>query len=85
MPETFYTPPQAAQILGVKSDKVLAWIHAGELVAANLATNANGERPRWRISEEDLGKFLIRRRHIAVPAPEPRRRRRAETAKPYFD
>ena len=85
MPQTFYTPPQAARLLGVKSDKILAWIHSGELVAANLATNHNGERPRWRISEDDLGRFLLRRRHTAVPAPEPRRRRKStSSAAPYF-
>lgn len=85
MPENFFTPPQAAKLLGVKSDKVLTWIRSGELVAANLATDQNGERPRWRISEDDLGKFLLRRRHTAAVTPEPRRRRRSTpTATPYF-
>ena len=85
MPEQFYTPPQAAELLGVTSDKVLAWIHAGELPASNCAVRANGDRPRWRIPEDELGKFLIRRRHAASTDGErPKRRRRQATATQHF-
>ncbi|MCO8123420.1 helix-turn-helix domain-containing protein [Stieleria sp. TO1_6] len=77
--EQFYTPPQAAKLLGCKSDKVLAWIRSGEIVASNLATDPDGERPRWRIAEDDLARFLLRRRHPSVS--EPRAKRKRQTAK----
>lgn len=80
LPERFFSPPKAAKILEVNSDKVLAWIKSGELVAVNVAANANGERPRWRISEDELGKFLLRRRHAASVDIKPTRRRRSQAA-----
>ncbi len=76
MSEQFFTPPQAAKVLGVTADKVIGWINSGELVASNLAADPNGERPRWRIGEDDLGKFLIRRRHAAASQSPKRNRRR---------
>ncbi|QEG41342.1 helix-turn-helix domain-containing protein [Roseimaritima ulvae] len=77
----FFTPPQAAEVLGVTPDKVLLWIKSGELPASNLAANPNGERPRWRIAEDDLARFLFRRRHPveAKPKGKPRKRRGADS------
>lgn len=83
MSEMFFTPPQAAKLLGVDSDKVLAWIHAGELNASNCATSPTGERPRWRIAEDDLARFLFRRRPAAATAPR-KRRQAASTPTTYF-
>tara|TARA_A100001391_G_scaffold193970_1_gene169838 strand:- start:99 stop:329 length:231 start_codon:yes stop_codon:yes gene_type:complete len=57
----FITPPQAAKLLRVHPDKVVAWINSGELVAMNLATDPNGLRPRWRIARTELEKFLAKR------------------------
>ncbi|EKK02315.1 hypothetical protein RBSH_02351 [Rhodopirellula baltica SH28] len=79
MPTQFFTPPQFAELLGVKSDKVLAWIHRGELVAINCASDPNGERPRWRIPDDEAGKFLLRRRHGAS-TPTTKRKRRVTPA-----
>ena len=69
----YFTPPETARLLGVKHDKILAWIKSGELAAVNLATR-HGGRPRWRISRQALDDFLARR--AAKPPPKPRRRRR---------
>ncbi|EMI44516.1 helix-turn-helix domain-containing protein [Rhodopirellula sp. SWK7] len=86
MPDRFYTPPEFAELLGVKSDKVIAWIHSGELVAVNCASNPNGERPRWRIADDDAAQFLLRRRHAASTEAKPprKRRRRTSTATRHF-
>ncbi|MDV6030385.1 MAG: helix-turn-helix domain-containing protein [Phycisphaera sp. RhM] len=86
MPEQFFTPPEAAELLGVKADKVLGWIHSGELVAHNCATDPNGERPRWRIADDELGRFLLRRRNPAAIEREarPKRKRRSRVADPIF-
>jgi excisionase family DNA binding protein len=74
---TYLTPPAVARRLAVRPGKVLAWISAGELPAANLAESASG-RPRWRIAETDLADFLAAR--AARPQPStPRRRVRRPT------
>ena len=61
----YFTPQQAAEVLGTDDEQVLAWIHTGELVAINVAKSVKQQRPRWRISESDLAKFLMARRHPA--------------------
>jgi excisionase family DNA binding protein len=64
------SPAEVAAYFGVKVDKVLFWIHAGELRAINTALKPNG-RPRYRILEKDLEDF---ERHRANhPAPEKKR------------
>lgn len=61
----YYTTQQAAEILGTDDEQILSWIHSGELAAVNVAKSLQGKRPRWRIAEADLGKFLIGRTHPA--------------------
>ena len=78
------TPPEAARELGVHPDKITYWIASGELRASNLARDANGRKPRYRIMREDLEAFLASR---AVPGPAPkatRRRRKAQDVTEYF-
>jgi excisionase family DNA binding protein len=60
------TPPQLARLWGISPDKVLAFIHAGELRAVNLATRRSG-RPRYRIDQADVAEF--ERRREATPQP----------------
>ena len=68
------TPPQIAERYGVSSEKVIAWIKAGELRAFNAATSATG-RPRWLIDEADLAAFEMRRAAQPRPPTTPRRRK----------
>jgi excisionase family DNA binding protein len=77
-------PKQVAERLGVNSDKVLAWIRAGELSAINVAQKASG-RPRYRIDPVDLAAFEAHRRiYPKRQAPQCRRRRRPADAIEYF-
>jgi excisionase family DNA binding protein len=69
--QRWLTPPEVARRIGVMPDKILAWIHSGELRAINAATSLSG-RPRYRISPEDLEAFLAAR---AVMPPPPKHRR----------
>jgi hypothetical protein len=74
--QRYYSPAHAAEVLAVDSEQVIAWIHAGELTAVNVAKSTAGKRPRWRIAENELGRFLMRRRHPATmqqPAAKPSR------------
>jgi excisionase family DNA binding protein len=75
------TPPQLATRWGVSPDKVLEWIHTGELRATNLATRRVG-RPRWRIDWADVVAFEEAR--VAIPATPRRRRRQPNDTIFYF-
>ena len=69
----YYSPPQLARAWGIDSHKILTWIASGELVAANLAAKPGG-RPRYRISQEAIEAFEIRR--SVQPATKITRRKR---------
>ena len=56
---------EVAAYFGVKVDKVLFWIHAGELRAINTALKPKG-RPRYRILEKDLEDFESHRANHPV-------------------
>ncbi len=77
----YFTPQQAAEKLGCDVEQVIYWIGSGQLPAANVAKSPNGLRPRWRIAEADLGRFLLSRRN-APPAP-PVKREKQIKAKQY--
>lgn len=65
----YYTVQAAAETLSIDDEQVLSFIHGGHLKAVNLA-KANSKRPRWRIAEGELGRFLLSRLHpssVAVP------------------
>jgi excisionase family DNA binding protein len=55
----------------VKADTVLAWIHAGDLRAVNVAS-PGCKRPRWRIEPAELDKFLAAREAVPPPAKKKR-------------
>ena len=76
----YHCTKKIAKELGVAQGKVVAWVKSGELRGVNVATKP-GSRPRFRIAEEDLAKFLKARTACDVRPPEPvrRRRRRTET------
>lgn len=79
----YLTPPELAERLRIDPGKVIAWIRAGELRAANVATSRGG-RPRWRISELDLETFLASR--AAIPRQKTQRRKRTPSGNiiPFF-
>lgn len=77
--DKYFTVQQAAEMLGVDEEQILFPINTGELVAVNVAKSPNGKRPRWRIAESELGRFLLKRRNSAPqseakPAKNPRSR-----------
>lgn len=69
------TPPQIAKAWGIKKEKVIAWIRSGELKAINVATNANGARPRFLVDVEDLAAFELRRQVVPPSKPVKRKKR----------
>jgi excisionase family DNA binding protein len=61
MMERHYTVQEASQLLACDDETILAQIHSGQLSAVNIAKKVNAKRPTWRISEAELGKWLLRR------------------------
>ena len=59
---TWYTPPEIAKQLRVDVAKIIARIRAGELVAIDVSTPGS-RRPRYRISDEALQDFILRRKY----------------------
>lgn len=55
------TPPELAKRWGVAHNKVLDFIHSGELRAIDLASPAS-TKPRFRIDVADIAAFEERRR-----------------------
>ena len=75
------TVQETARFLQVTQEAVLGFIHNGQLAATNLNTKPDAIRPRWRILSSNLGRFLMKNQS---PAPEAKRRTKAEPAKDYF-
>ena len=81
-PVRMMTPPEVGRRLGIKAERVIAFIRSGELRGINLAS-AGCRRPRFRIDPADLAVFLDRR--VAGPTPKtPRRRKHDEGDINYF-
>jgi Helix-turn-helix domain len=78
-PSTYLRPRDVAERFDVKVDVVLAWIRRAELVAVNVA-QVGGRRPRWRIAQADLQRFVERRQAVPAPARQRRRRRAPQPA-----
>lgn len=77
--ECFLTVPKIARRFGVSPNKIGGWIRSGELRAVNVAATVGG-RPRWRISEDELAAFELRRTNSA---PVTRRRKKRNTTDVY--
>jgi excisionase family DNA binding protein len=78
-----YTVKAVAEKLGVQIHAVLRWISKGEIAATNLARDAAGQRPRWRIAEQALAEFLERRTKQPPLPRSPRRKRLADVHEFY--
>jgi excisionase family DNA binding protein len=74
---TTYTVNQIAEKLQVHRDTVVNWIRKADLLAFNVAMSG---KPRYRITQEALDGFMLRRR--AVDGPPPPRERRRKTKLP---
>ena len=61
-----FSPVQVAKMLGVSKNTVATWIRSGEIAAINVGRKPGG-RPRYRISQEALDAFQLRRSVVAVP------------------
>jgi excisionase family DNA binding protein len=76
------TVQDVADQLNVGKDAVLGWLGRGELKGFDVSRQ-RGKKRRWRISEEDLQRFLQARQPIPRPVIQRQRRQQAEMVE-YF-
>lgn len=55
--KNIYSPKEAAELLKVTNDHILRLIKSGKLLASNVGL---GQRAVWRISHDEINKFLMR-------------------------
>ncbi len=77
------TPPTLAKQWGISVDKVLTWIHTGELRAIDGSTRRGG-RPRYLIDDVDIEAFEQLRAVQPDPKPRRRRKRRADSVIEFY-
>lgn len=66
---------EIAESVGVREHTVLEWIRRGDLEAYNVGRAANKQKPRWRIAQAALDKFLQARSNRSTNGNGQRRRR----------
>lgn len=71
-----YTVPELAEYFGTNQAKVVTWIRDGELIAVNIAQTRD-TRAKWRVTQEELDRFILSRSSRPAANPAPRRRRRS--------
>lgn len=71
---TFYTVPQLAESMGVNERKIRGWIDSGQLKAINVGEGS--QKPRYRITQEQLEAFCALRTKAQQPSKPKRRKRR---------
>ncbi len=81
-----YSTHELAERWGVNVSKVGEWIRTGELRAINVAKSLQGNRPRYRVSDEAVREFEHRRSVVqeAAPSTIPRRRRQSAAVVNFF-
>lgn len=79
----YWTVPQIGELLAMNSDKVLGWLASGELVGVNIAAR-RGKKPRWRIADVELQRFLRARQSAPAPPAQAKRRRQAAGEAVFF-
>lgn len=77
MNDRYLTPPQYARRIGVKPERVIAWIRDGSLRAIDTSEKPGITRPRYKIPLDAIVAFEIGR--TPIPPQRRRRRRRQES------
>jgi excisionase family DNA binding protein len=73
---TFYKIADIARILHVSRDTVRGWIGSGALSAINVGS----QKPRYRVSQEELDRFVASKTVVPVEGA----RRRSRVTKTFF-
>lgn len=72
-----YSLAEIAESLGVHARTVEAWISAGELRAVNVSRSRDSQKPRLRVTDSELQRF-IESRSTEQQKPESRCKRRTD-------
>lgn len=79
--EPHYSPPQIAEALGLDPETVHGWIRSGQLTARKLGSGT--VRPRYRVAQSALERFLASRETTAPSRPQRPRRKPKPTEVDY--
>jgi hypothetical protein len=79
-----FTPPKLAERWGVKPEKVIAFIRAGELRAFDVSVRPDSGRPRYRIPPDAIIEFEARRSVISPTKPRERRKKQPPDVIEFF-
>ena len=81
----FFTINDVADMFGVNVNTVVAWLKAGELIGFSASKSATSQKPRYRITPENLERFKLARSVAQPPPAAPRRRKSAANGvRKYF-
>ena len=84
--ERRYSPEHIAKLFGVTKGTVIGWCVDGTMPAVNVA-RASSKRARWRMSEDDVEVFKLRRQNkqaASSPATDSSRRTIPRPTKDFF-
>lgn len=78
-------PDYVGRLYGVTKQTVITWCESGLMPAVNVAS-PTAKRKRWRMSDDDIETFNVRRanRPVATPQPKSSRRTIARPVKDFF-
>ncbi len=79
MTATTFTPHEISQRYRVNINVVLDWLKTGELQGFSVTRTPDPKKPRWRISEDALAAFELRRTVGTTVVPASKRRRPASS------
>ena len=77
------TPPKLAVRWGVKPEKVIGFIHSGELRAFDVSVRVGVGRPRYRIPPDAIIEFESRRT-VCPPSKSRRRKKQSPDVIEFF-
>jgi hypothetical protein len=72
-----YTVQDIRRRYAVTVHTVLGWIRSGELPAVNVGRRPGAKKPRWRITQQALEAFELRRAATHTPRQTPARRKQS--------
>ncbi len=78
-----FTVKALCERYSVTEGTVLTWIRSGELKAINVGKRFGAKKPRWRVTQEAISAFELRRA-TSPPVPRAPRRKRSQEIMDYI-
>lgn len=83
MASEFMTTTEVAEQLEIRTEQVVALIHANALEAIDISVGE--KKPRWRVKRTSYEEFKVKRAHRPLPTTtRPVRRRKVKVTHSFF-